>query len=47
MILLSKNSEFGRCDFLYSGAFLGWPAGEGQRLKFVQLRSLLLFDFLR
>ena len=29
----SENSEFGKCDFLYSGAFLGWPAEEGQYLN--------------
>lgn len=37
------NSEFGRCDFLYAGAFLGWPAGGGQYLN---LFRLIAFCFL-
>ena len=28
-----ENVEFGRCDLLYSGAFWGWPAGDGQYLN--------------
>ena len=34
-----ENSVFSRCEFLYSGAFLGWPAGEGQYLNLFRFRT--------
>ena len=32
-VLSTDNSKFGRCVFLYFGAFLGWPAEEGKDLN--------------